>query len=548
MAPDARIDRYELLSPIGESERAAVFQARDTRLRQPVVLKRFKPAGLPAGSLARYAAAVAALKKADVRGVVLPIELVTDGPTPFAVFTPLPGESLASAMLRHEPCSWPSAAELIGRCAEVLAATAAATGQSHRALKPTNIWRSPTGEVVLLDLGIAELGVSVVPPRTGPVFVDYRAPEQLEGGAGDDRVDVFTLGVLLHELATGLHPFAGSSAFQVVRRLLLAAPQPLSTLTRDMSPGAAREAEKLLQRSLARTPAERFGSAREFLQALQFARRVIGTPVQRPLAEEPPQAPAPARPLPMVEDPTTMMQIPGAGWQRRLTAAHPPEPAPAAEPQAPAAPTPSSPVALQAAAHPSARPVESPLPLLQREPIAARVSKPAVTPFTIPDDRTELLPARPRPAPSPAIAVARAPLAEITEPMTIASDLRQAIASEPPDDRTELHPRPRPPPARIEVPDELGTVAFTRLTAVPPRTTTTTPEVDEPTTIVIAAPAPTQPARRMAAPVDEGTLLLPPEATNHSTPTRPASHRLLIALNALCIVLIVLGLLYAALV
>jgi serine/threonine protein kinase len=309
----ALAERYELLAPVDGGEPAVSFHARDHKTRQMVIVKRFELTRSPAGALARYANAVALLKRSGVPGLVLPLDVVTAGADPFAVYSPLLGGSVAQLISRGGPFSWLQAVDTVTRCASVLSATLAATGQSHRALNPSNLWLSPTGEVSILDFGIAEFGVHAVPPRGERVFVEYRAPEQIDGGPGDARTDVFMLGVLLYELSTGIHPFSGSSAFHAARHLL-STPPPSAALIRGMSQGGAREAEKLLVRALARAPAERFAGAQEFLLALDCARRVIGSPSRLAQGAAAPASNAPlARPAVIVEDPTTIIQPPGLG-------------------------------------------------------------------------------------------------------------------------------------------------------------------------------------------------------------------------------------------
>jgi len=537
-----------------------VFHARDHQRRQEVVLKRFEPARLPAGSLARYAAVIASLRRASLSGAQLPLDVVTAGAAPFAVYSTLAGESLAQFIMRRGECSWSFAANVVARCTAVLSAALASCGQSHRAVKPSNIWLTPTGEVLVLDLGVAELGVHAVPARDGPVFVEYRAPEQIDGAPGDPRSDVFTLGVLLYELTTGIHPFAGSSAFQVARRLILAASPPMAAFTRGMTQGGAREAEKLLARALARAPAERFASAQEFLQALEFARRVIGAPTGAVQPAGPPASRAtPPRPVLVVEDPTTIIQPPGRGTQRRVSPARPPAGAPVApqrsaassaqtgtpeenivapQPEAPAS-EPPQPVPSDAAAPAGARrlPPRRELAPLEHttEPVPTSPSPLAMQTC----DRTEVLPSTP-PLPAPG---------DITE--------RDLVA-----------PKPRSKPGPDD--DELRTVAFTRNDARPTankfESTLVLPsraDADDPPTAVYQLPSlpPKLGASWLKGGPVETTLLLPsddteggaissaPAAQDAGGPPLPGvrTHRTLIALNLICVVLVLCALVLHAL-
>lgn len=559
---DALAGRYELLEQIGASERAASFHARDQKKRQMVVIKRFEPTRLPAGALTRYAAAVAALKRSSLPGVVLPLDVVTSGTTPFAVYSPLVGESVAQLLQRGGPFSWPKAADIVARCAAVLGATLASTGKSHQALKPSNLWLAPTGEVSVLDLGIAELGVYAVPPRDGPVFVEYRAPEQIDGAPGDARSDVFILGVLLYELTTGIHPFAGSSAFQVARQLILATSPPMPALTRGMSQSGAREAEKLLARALARAPAERFAGAQEFLQALEYARRVIGAPSRLAQAvEAPASTPAPTRPVLIVEDLTTIIQPPGLGAQRRADPARPQPTTSATQPAVPAPPSPApASAATQSLASAPPQPV-SPVPVRPASPPVARPLQ----------QLCEL-----------------APVEQRTEPLTSPATDRMSVLPAQPCERTEVLPSNVPPvaehaterdlvaarPSPLRADDELRTEAFAkhvvRPTVIPAESTLALPShmgtADDPPTAVYMLPIshPGPAPSYLRAQVEERTLLLPPDHTESSTlavlndsgrsepplvaaPPASSTHRILIAVNLLCVVLVLCGLLLGGL-
>jgi hypothetical protein len=301
---------YELREKIADSPRGPMFLGRDPRRRLDVLIQRFTAPRAP-DAWARYTAAVAAARRAAVTGVELPLELVADDPVaPFAVLALRVGESVEALRRRSGALQWSRAAELVLRCADILAAIADATGQSHRAMNTSTLWLAPGGELSLLDLGVAELGPSLSPPRDEPLFVEYRAPEQLTGGPGDARSDVFTLGVLLCELSSGVHPFSGPSGFQAARKVLLQTLPSLSDVVRGMSPAAAREAERLIGESLAPGPDDRFKGAAEFHKALEFARRIIGSPAwQRLIPAAVVTTPAPqARPA--IDDPSTMLRIP----------------------------------------------------------------------------------------------------------------------------------------------------------------------------------------------------------------------------------------------
>ncbi len=583
LGPDGR---YELRSQIVQGARSTVHQALDRQRRVPVIVKRFTAAA----HVPEYASIVAAVKQADIPGLLLPQELVLT-PAPFAVYPAIAGESLESA-LRSGAMQWARAAELVSSLAATLAAVARATGHTHRNLKPGNVWLTPAGAPRILDLGGAVLGPPG-PVRRGADLLEYRAPEQLDGSPGDARTDVFTLAILLVELTTGVHPFVGATPFQAAHRLTQTPPD-LAELTRGMSSTSAREVAALVARALASNPDERPPDAAAFAAKLDYLRTLVGAPAPprptRPAAPERP--PEPARPL---ADPTTIMQLP---LMHRATTKPP------AEPAAPATPAPplTDPAAPRFARHTQAPPdpanapprehatVERPLrsvpadisdfahelplrPAPADRPIPA--SAPELATLELPlravsADRTDLDAHALRPVPTdmsgldahalrPAPADMPSPPLVAPEPATHVLPLRTAdrisanrpLARRSLADRTERDIQPRdddatralPRIARPRAPtdDELATVALPRIARRP------TPDPAESTLQL-----PDEPARD---PVPGDTLVLPdtPErpdtsatrALVHTPPqsvlaVSPRLGGLLIGLNVLCVVALVL--------
>jgi serine/threonine protein kinase len=416
---DVLAGRYELRGRVPSSGPVEAFLAWDKRERRDVVIKTYVPARLHAGAIQRYKAAINAARKAPHPAVILPIDLsIGDGP-PFAVFEPLTGEDLEALRARVGVFAWARAFELVARCAEALATVTTATGIFHGALQPANLWISVSGEAQLLDLGAAELGVQPVPPRDGKVFVEYRAPEQLDGSRGSARSDIYTLGVLLFEMLTGSHPFSGSSTFMATHAVALAPMPTLQAATTGVPATAVITAQQLLNKALARDPKERFADMGEMARALDLARRTIGSPIARPTENPTPvsaQDPAPANPaaLKAIEDPTTMMRIPVVRMERYVPPASAKRPKVSVFESPPASPTPSPPVV--AAAAPIAE-----APVGERTEVQVRVERPlpervrtAAPREELPVDRTEVLERRP-----PAAVRAKAAAVSHEEPHTL---------------------------------------------------------------------------------------------------------------------------------
>lgn len=289
LVPDARIrggevlaERFELREFVGSGAVGRVFRGWDRQRRRSVALKIFDVAPVGPEELTRYTAVIADAALARHPAVVLPLDPMCDHAPPFAAFESLAGSDLAGLCTRGVGLSWPRAVEIVSVCAEALGELHRATGFAHRALKPTNVWLTDAGETRVLDFGVAELGVKPVPARPDGLFVEYRAPEQIEGAPGDERSDVFTLGTLLLELVTGIPLFSGPSAFKAAHQALA---QTSAVLNTSMSVARLPEpVERLLRKALARRPEDRYAGAFEFLHSLTIARQAVGAVPAPPAA------------------------------------------------------------------------------------------------------------------------------------------------------------------------------------------------------------------------------------------------------------------------
>jgi serine/threonine-protein kinase len=144
----------------------------------------------------------------------------------------------------------------------------------HRDLKPENIMVDENDNIKIIDFGIsansgsrritfAKLSDTMGTP-------DYISPEQVQGGRGDARSDVYAVGVMLYEMLTGEVPFTGANAFVIMNNRLLNDPIPPRELNPEISP----QMQEVLYRAMERNPRDRYPSARDFAHDLEHLDQV----------------------------------------------------------------------------------------------------------------------------------------------------------------------------------------------------------------------------------------------------------------------------------
>jgi predicted Ser/Thr protein kinase len=268
LAPGQMAGHYRIAGLLGEGGMGVVYLAEDTRLNRTVALKSLAPAAGDAGDarvarLRREARAAAALNDPGIAAVYALEEI--DGQL-FIASEYVPGETLRDEMARGPQ----PAAQVIdtGRALARALASAHAAGVMHRVLKPENIVRTPDGRVKILDFGLARfIGARQEPVNlTGDDVIGtpaYMAPEQIRGADLDERVDLFALGVILYELAAGVHPFAAPTPAATLARILQDEPPPLGAILPPAARGdeAVIVLDDLVARCLRKDPAARIESA-----------------------------------------------------------------------------------------------------------------------------------------------------------------------------------------------------------------------------------------------------------------------------------------------
>ena len=280
LASGVRLGPYEVLRLIGAGGMGEVYRARDTRLDRTVAIKILSPEfALDPDRRARFereARVVAALNHPHICALLDVGETPdssTEGSLQFFVMEYLDGHTLAERLLRGPLPT----AELIQCSIELADALdhAHRRGLVHRDLKPSNVMLTPSG-AKLLDFGLSKaqsseeaLAYSTLSPGEVPLTTvgavlgtyPYMSPEQLSGREVDARSDVFALGALVYEMATGRRAFHGTTAATVMGAVLHSDPPPVSTL----QPLAPSGLDRVISRCLAKDPDNRWQTVRDLL-------------------------------------------------------------------------------------------------------------------------------------------------------------------------------------------------------------------------------------------------------------------------------------------
>ena len=265
----AVISHYKVLGPLGAGGMGVVYLAEDERLHRKVALKFILPASaddlVAKKRLLREAQAASALDHPNIATVY---EVGDFGDRLFIAMAYYQGETLKERIARG-PLTVAEGAAIAQHIAEGLEA---AHGSSvvHRDLKPANVFITSSGQVKILDFGLAQVESAaketVAVTQTGTTLgtPSYMAPEQARGQHVDPQADVWALGVVLFEMLTGQRPFRGDSNTAVMLELVTQAAPSITSLR----PDAPADLVRLVESALVKDPGRRTITAKEMARAI----------------------------------------------------------------------------------------------------------------------------------------------------------------------------------------------------------------------------------------------------------------------------------------
>ncbi len=285
--PGSRLGPYEILAPLGAGGMGEVYRAKDTRLSREVAVK-VLPHHLSANVevRARFEREARTVSSLNHPNICTLFDVGREGDTDYLVMELIEGETLAQRLARG---ALPTA-EVLRLGAQIADALDRAhrAGVIHRDLKPGNVMLTKNG-AKLMDFGLARAtgmagpisgsGVTMAALTQSPTVAQpltaegtlvgtfqYMSPEQLEGKEADARADLWALGCVLHEMATGRRAFEGGSQASLIGAIMNTQPPPVSQIA-PMSPPAL---DRLVGGCLVKDPADRIQSAHDVRLQLQW--------------------------------------------------------------------------------------------------------------------------------------------------------------------------------------------------------------------------------------------------------------------------------------
>src|SRR5437763_273008 len=277
----AKLGNYRILEKIGAGGQGTVYKATDTKLGRAVVIKVLPPElTVKEANLKRFEREARLASALDHPNICTIFDLNELGGVNFIVMQLVEGKNVRE-LVNGRPLDLRSALSITIQVADALAA-AHGRGIIHRDIKAGNVMVTPTGQVKILDFGLAKLadgddlgGIHHTDlTEVGIPYgtATYAAPEQARGERVDARADIFSTGVLLYEMLTGTWPFQGKTSVDVRHAVLHEDPVPLDQTRPGPTPPRL---QAILDRTLAKNPKDRYQKAESLRNDLREALREV---------------------------------------------------------------------------------------------------------------------------------------------------------------------------------------------------------------------------------------------------------------------------------
>lgn len=263
-----QLGRYRIASELGRGAMGVVYKAHDPVLDRTVALKTIaldEEAQDREEYHARFFQEAKAAARLNHPALITIYDFGEEGSLAYMAMELVDGSELAERM-EKAPISIREAVMIAEQVAEGLA-FAHDNGVIHRDIKPGNIMLLPRGRIKIMDFGIARLKVSDLKTQLGTRLgtPKYMSPEQIGGGKLDHRTDIFSLGIVLYEMLTGIKLFKGDSLTQVMHNVASFDPPPPSRI----KPGVPPLLDLVVKRAMEKKPAARYASAWEMVDDLR---------------------------------------------------------------------------------------------------------------------------------------------------------------------------------------------------------------------------------------------------------------------------------------
>jgi serine/threonine-protein kinase len=270
MAELKKLGRYELRRVLGKGAMGVVYEGFDPTLSRRVAVKTIlKSVALDEETERAYAERFVREAKAVARlnhpHIVQVFDFGMENEVAYLVMEFIQGQELRDLLAGGERFEAGECVRIMGELLDALD-FAHEAGVIHRDVKPANVMLDAQRRVKLADFGVARVqdsDRSAAGTMVGtPAFM---SPEQIQGGKIDRRTDIFSAGTILYQLLTGEQPFKGEGAWTVAKQIMQDEPPSPSTVVKSVSPAF----DAIVEKALAKSPAQRFATAREFAAALR---------------------------------------------------------------------------------------------------------------------------------------------------------------------------------------------------------------------------------------------------------------------------------------